>query len=141
MKNNADLKEFKRKKIEKFDFGEIEIISSTIYKIKMNTDIEVLPVHIEKFRNILEGEQTEHYGLIIDTTNPFFCSEEIAATLSEDDKLLALALLIQKKEKMEKSKFIMELASLLPNPFHIPVKLFKHESYAVQWMNKKMGRF
>jgi len=136
MQNQTEVKHQSSIETKTFDFGKIEIINSNIFKIILENDIEISEKHLIEFTQIVEGYNLKHYGLLLDISNPFFCSEEIAETLSNDDKLKALAILMDNKEKLYKSKFMLNLASLLPNPFDIPVKIFKHEEYAYKWIKK-----
>jgi hypothetical protein len=137
---SGNSQEITHKNITKFSFGNLEYLGKNIFVVAINEDIIVNNEHIEEFSNIIRERELEKYGIFLKVSNPHFCSEEIATQFSRDKKLVAIAILIDHADKLRRSKFMLELTSLLPNPFQVPVKFFKKSNVAEEWLEKHLTK-
>ena len=135
MKNPAELTNMSGQKIS-FSFGELEFISENIYKITFNDDTEVSEDHILEFHNALNENQKQYYAICLNVNKPFFCTTEIAEKFSQDQRLKAFAVVFENKDKLYRSRLMLNLTSLLPYSISVPFKMFKNEEYAINWLKK-----
>jgi hypothetical protein len=120
--------------------GEIEIYESGIIKFIIDQDLEINDEAIDELSETIESSGIGQYSILLDIKTPFIYSDETIEKLNQDPKLVAVALLMENKEKLDRSKFMLEMGSLLPNPFSIPVKPFKREKCARDWLYRIMNK-
>ncbi len=138
MRNSQN--EITQQKIKEFSFGTLEYRENNIFKININEDTFVNDQHIEEFSNEIKNREQAMYGILLNVSNSYFCSEEIAVKFNNDEYLKAIAILVKQEDKLQRSKFMLELASLLPNPFQVPVKFFKKSDLAEEWLRKHLRK-
>lgn len=131
-----ELKIITKEKSAKLSSGILELKETNLLQFKPKINIEITTRHIKEFQKVMENSGLEKYGVCICLNSPFFYTDEAVNLLSRDKGLIGLAILLNDKERILKNTFFIEMASMLPNPFNIPVKTFKHYDAAYNWLKE-----
>lgn len=131
-----ELKILSEKKNARLSSGILELWEANLLKFIPKNNIEITEENIKEFQKVMENSGLKKYGICICLNTPFFYTDEAINLLSKDKGLLGLAIVLKNKERILKNTIFVEMASMMPNPFKVPVKTFKEENYAFTWLKK-----
>ncbi len=120
--------------------GTLELKANNVLKFVPKNNIEITANHIYEFKQVTKNSNLNKYGLLVCLSSPFSYTENAVNILSKDQQLQALAIILKNQEKNLKNALFMEMASILPNPFQIPVKIFKDENCGHEYISRILDK-